>query len=361
MTRFLTLWLFSAVAAVALRADEPRIEAANPDRLVAQLAAEDFAERVAAETRLLKLGPAAIESLTQAAEGDDPDVAVRAVALLERQFVEGCLAAADLAEQALEQLTASPMPAVSRRAVSVLAAHQRLREQRAVAAIRDLGGKVEFEAVHPEQIGVFQIAPFGGFDSSVSVPGYPFAKVHVTLLGGWRGGAEGLRHVARLEYNWGATLQGCGVDVTNVKASGLSQETVQGLAARLPGVRVHERGASLGIRCPAFNDCMIGEVVADGAADRAGLLPQDVIIGFEDQPIASFPDLVAQLMHRSPGEEVTLKVARGVSTLDVNVKLGGWDDLRTGSDRPPSLSTPPEPPPPAADLFFPPDLAPEPK
>jgi membrane-associated protease RseP (regulator of RpoE activity) len=230
-----------------------------------------------------------------------------------------------------------------------------------VAAIRELGGKVEYEAVHPDQIGVFQLAPFGGFDSTVSVPGFPFAKVHVTLLGSWRGGEEGLRHLARLEYNWGATLQGCGVDVTNVKTSGLSQEAVQGLAARLPGVRVHERGASLGIRCPAFNDCMIGEVVKGGAADRAGLLPQDVIIGFEDQPIASFPDLVAQLMHRAPGEEVTLKVARGVSTLDVKVTLGGWDDLRTGSDRPPSLSTPPEPPPPAADLFFPPEIVPQPK
>jgi hypothetical protein len=363
MSRILTLlaWLLTAppLAADADPESAPaRVPGVSIPRLIAQLGAEEFAVREDAVHRLLQLGPPAVPALELAAENDNPDAAQRALVLLERLFVNGCLSTADDAEQALERLTTSSAPATSRRALTALASHQRLREQRAVAAIRELGGKVEYEEIDPDQFAIFQWGPFGGIENRISIPDFPFARIHIMLLKDWRGGEEGLRHVARLEYNWGARLPGCGIDVTTIRGNGVSFESVQKLAARLPGVRIQERGASLGIRCQPVEKCMIAGVMPNGAAERSGVLPGDTVVRFDGETINSFPDLVGRLMERLPGEEVEMQVARGGELVDLRVTLGGWEELQTGSDKPPSLRSAPLPEP-GVDSFMPPEIGPE--
>ncbi len=363
MSRTLTLlaWLLAAPA-LTCGGDPEAVGTGDPgpsvSRLVLQLDAEDFSVREGAVRRLLELGPAAIPTLEQTAGNDSPDVAQRALGLLERLFVDGCLSTADEAERALERLTASPTAGASRRALAILAGHQRLREQRAVAAIRELGGKVEYEEIDPGQLAMMQWGPFGGFENRISIPDFPFARIHIMLLKDWRGGEAGLRHVARLEYNWGAYLPGCGIDVTNIRGNGVPLESVQKLAARLPGVQIQERGASLGIRCQRAEMCMIAGVMPNGAAERSGVLPGDTVVRFDGETITSFPDLVGRLMDRLPGEEVDMQVERGGDLMNLRVTLGGWEELQTGSDKPPSLRSEP-PPEPGADAFLPQDVGPE--
>jgi hypothetical protein len=321
-------------------------------RLVHRLSAEDFAERQAAEREFREIGRAALPILERAATEGDADVVARVCTLLEQMFAVGCPDLADEAEKSLERLAASESQEAALRARAVLVANQELRQRRAIAAIRELGGKVDYVEMNVSQGNIF----FGAVGDDIEIPGQAPATLRVWLLEDWAGGREGLWHVARLEDSWSARVWG--MEVTNVRGSGLAPEDVQALAARLPRVRILERGASLGIQCHALDPCQIMDLVPDGAAERAGLQSGDIILKLDSTPISSFNDLVGELLHRSPNEDVSLQVDRYGERLQIEVTLGGWRDLVTGSEEPPEPA-PPEPDIDGGFLFPVPDLGPE--
>ena len=125
----------------------------------------------------------------------------------------------------------------------------------------------------------------------------------------------------------------------------------------VPAVAVTRSGPNVTSDSPE-RKCMIAGVMPNGAAERAGVIPGDVVVRFDGETIESFPDLVGRLMDRAPGDEVDLQVARGGELVDLRVTLGGWEELRTGSEKPPSLRSAP-PPEPGADAFLPPEIGPE--
>jgi len=63
-------------------------------------------------------------------------------------------------------------------------------------------------------------------------------------------------------------------------------------------------------------DPVIGRVVAGGAADRAGLLPDDRLIRADDVPVASWEQLV-QVIRERPGTGLRLTVERGGAPLAI--------------------------------------------
>ncbi|MBV7295595.1 trypsin-like peptidase domain-containing protein [Corynebacterium sp. TAE3-ERU12] len=66
----------------------------------------------------------------------------------------------------------------------------------------------------------------------------------------------------------------------------------------------------------------IAEVTPGGPADRAGLRPGDIIVGFEDRRVDSGVGLIAAIRSRKVGDTVTLKVQEGTGeTRDVRVTL----------------------------------------
>lgn len=331
-----------------------QVTADDVERLVVRLGDEEFALRLQAEQRLREIGRAALPILEAAALQAEPDRVSRITAVLEQMFLNGCPDLADDAERTLERLALSQSVEAGRRARAVLVGNQQLRQRRAIDAIRELGGKVDFVEVSAIQGNVFWGGPGGGSD--IEIPGQVPATLRVWLLEDWTGGPGGLWHVARLEDSWSARVWG--MEVTNVRGSGLDSADVQALAARLPKVRILERGASLGIQCHPLDPCQIMDIVPEGAAERAGLLPNDIIRRLDDTPIDSFNDLVGELLNRSPNEDVTLQVDRYGHRLQVEVTLGGWRNLVTGHDEPPE----PEPLEPLFDrgpLFPVPDLGPE--
>jgi hypothetical protein len=340
-------WIGLTLAASAT-AEPPPVPPVEVDvdhrvqRLFEQLDAEEFAVRKQAEQQLHDLGPAAIPALENAAPTAGSEVLPTILGLLERMLIEDSPDIADAAERALERLAFSEHPLVMHRARAVLSGNQYIRMRRAVAAIRELGGRVVFMPIDDVARGNVMWG-WGGNQPSW-IPGLPLATIHIWLLDTWQGGEEGLWHLTRLEDAWSARLWR--IEVTNVRGSGIKQETVQTLAARLPHLSVSERGASLGIVTQMPNGkCIISDILPGGAAANAGLELGDVIEQLDDSEITDFAELVGKLLSYAPGEKVTLKIRRGGLEQDVPVTLGGWHDVnvagRMGSQRPPPLVPPP--------------------
>ena len=67
---------------------------------------------------------------------------------------------------------------------------------------------------------------------------------------------------------------------------------------------------------------LISGIAADGAADAAGLLVGDVIVGFNDSALRHVDDLQDRLAAVQAGTSAVVSIVRGGSSQKVNVALG---------------------------------------
>jgi membrane-associated protease RseP (regulator of RpoE activity) len=65
----------------------------------------------------------------------------------------------------------------------------------------------------------------------------------------------------------------------------------------------------------------VNEVLADGAAQAAGMLTGDIVVRVNGINIKSVPELQEQIGSRNPGDEVILTVFRNGQQKDLNIKL----------------------------------------
>lgn len=70
------------------------------------------------------------------------------------------------------------------------------------------------------------------------------------------------------------------------------------------------------------NGLLVNDVVADGGAAAAGVLPGDVIIGYDGEAWQGAPDIFTVLSERAPGDTLNLLIARNGEQLDIPVVLG---------------------------------------
>ncbi len=81
---------------------------------------------------------------------------------------------------------------------------------------------------------------------------------------------------------------------------------------------------------PSDQEGALVERVEDGSPARAaGVQAGDLIIKLNGEGIADGPGLVAQVIKRKPGDEVTLTVERGDETLELKAKLIAAKDLKS--------------------------------
>ncbi|MBV8296137.1 MAG: trypsin-like peptidase domain-containing protein [Acidimicrobiia bacterium] len=66
---------------------------------------------------------------------------------------------------------------------------------------------------------------------------------------------------------------------------------------------------------------LVGTVVKGSPADQSGLLPRDVIIAVDGQPVKTMGALVVALRSRNPGSTVSLDVRRGKDEKHMTVRL----------------------------------------
>lgn len=299
-------------------ATEPEIAA-----WIDQLGAEQFAQREAASRSLAAAGRPALESLGAAVLRDDLEVATRAL-----DIVRGFLASDDEllagdAEKLLEAIAEGPDSAVSGLVNGALDFHHRGMTEAAREKLESLG------AVITE-----------GFLAS------GHRGLQVTLNARWRGTSEDLRLLSRLQ---GVRLVGAfgvpldaaavaalgrlrGVESVQLFGTGIADDQLAALAAKLPATRIDVRkGGKLGVAGqPMVGPCVITHVQDGSAAGKAGLQIGDVVVAIDGRPVANFESLTEQVGRHGPGATIELELERNVPGEQARrfksaVILDGWE------------------------------------
>jgi hypothetical protein len=299
-------------------ATEPEIAA-----WIDQLGAEQFAQREAASRSLAAAGRPALESLGAAVLRDDLEVATRAL-----DIVRGFLASDDEllagdAEKLLEAIAEGPDSAVSGLVNGALDFHHRGMTEAAREKLESLG------AVITE-----------GFLAS------GHRGLQVTLNARWRGTSEDLRLLSRLQ---GVRLVGAfgvpldavavaalgrlrGVESVQLFGTGIADDQLAALAAKLPATRIDVRkGGKLGVAGqPMVGPCVITHVQDGSAAGKAGLQIGDVVVAIDGRPVANFESLTEQVGRHGPGDTIELELERNVPGEQARrfksaVILDGWE------------------------------------
>lgn len=299
-------------------ATEPEIAA-----WIDQLGAEQFAQREAASRSLAAAGRPALESLGAAVLRDDLEVATRAL-----DIVRGFLASDDEllagdAEKLLEAIAEGPDSAVSGLVNGALDFHHRGMTEAAREKLESLG------AVITE-----------GFLAS------GHRGLQVTLNARWRGTSEDLRLLSRLQ---GVRLVGAfgvpldaaavaalgrlrGVESVQLFGTGIADDQLAALAAKLPATRIDVRkGGKLGVAGqPMVGPCLITHVQDGSAAGKAGLQIGDVVVAIDGRPVANFESLTEQVGRHGPGDTIELELERNVPGEQARrfksaVILDGWE------------------------------------
>jgi uncharacterized protein YndB with AHSA1/START domain/uncharacterized damage-inducible protein DinB len=105
-----------------------------------------------------------------------------------------------------------------------------------------------------------------------------------------------------------------------------ARRTIMGIGPRditLPERPIPGVPPGLGVR--------LGEVLAGGPAEAAGLLPGDVIVFFGSAPMRGGENLVRAIQARKPGDEILIRAVREGEEVRASVTLG----CRNGSEEPP--------------------------
>lgn len=102
----------------------------------------------------------------------------------------------------------------------------------------------------------------------------------------------------------------------------ISYEQGEALTKRLDGIEVQFGcGGFLGIQSDvqAARTSTVSETTPNGAAERAGIIPGDIITKIENEPINTFEEIRASLRKRRPSEKVVVELER--TTFDGQMKV----------------------------------------
>lgn len=111
------------------------------------------------------------------------------------------------------------------------------------------------------------------------------------------------------------------------------------------GVLIQETSVDVAaaLKLPKPAGALVSEVVSGGAAEKAGIQPKDVIVGFNGREIESSHDLRVLAAHTEPGTEVALRVIREGKERAVKAVLGelgaASGTARARGEEPPAPAT----------------------
>jgi len=283
------------VSALPLAADETDSSVAEARKLASDLKHQDFAVRESATRTLSSLGASAIAPVTEIALQDNLEAALRAVSVLEKLYLSEDAVAFDQAEVSLNRLLSeSKLPAVAQQAAQTLEDNQfTVTQRRAIAEVRRLGGQIQTEREYPLLVNGEQIRPEQGWARAAAISRH------------WKGGDEGLKHLARLK-----SLQ----TLYLVEGHPLSTAAIEQLQNEMPDTVFQTRGrAMLGVGTgpQGLFGCMISQVREGTAASKAGMMVGDIVVEISGKPVRQPEDLISIVGEHDEDESIEIIVLRG--------------------------------------------------
>jgi hypothetical protein len=323
----------NAEKASATAENEPTVvDPAEVERLVRALDDDRYAVREAAQKQLMSIGAQALEAVAKVAVSGSLESSTRAVSVL--------LAWAESKDGKLSEAALERIARLESRPIEAAMAAERLaeiREGEAIEAIKSLGGRFDY-------------------DRTFGIAGGTRPPIQVILGPQWKGGTEGLHHLASIRgittlSLWSAPLDDSAAEdlmalpqlrKLDLYGTSLSEESIAKIKNKLPQTFIDVRpgGARLGIR--GIN---CEEVLKDSPAQKSGIKPQDRIIEFAGQPLdqaksqaEQFEELTKLISECKPGDSKPIKVARrnlqagAADTVELKVTFDRWgDDTRPTS------------------------------
>lgn len=366
--RLMSGMLLLAVLASAAAAAEPKGEL---ERAVEQLASDTFLEREKASQLLLDAGGKAIGVLEASLEQAELETMTRVLHLLEVMALESeDSATREAAVACLTRLAGSRRAAISERSSTVLSAVRREQRAAALAQLERLGAKLNerqmlvgpgfVAAGYTLEIGVAWRGTLDDLKLLSRIDDVP-----VLILVGEKVDNAWLEHVAAL-----ASLQSLTLKKTSVTAAGIerlkelkelqvldvlyspleddalasikempqlslvrlfgtkvTKEAAAKLAADKPGTKIDlRRGGFCGIGVQAHPlGCIVSNVQARSAAERAGLELGDLLLSFDGKNPKNFEELTEVIAQHKPGDEVAVERYRNGERETLKITLGEWE------------------------------------
>ena len=287
-------------------------------RAIAQLGANQYADRESASRQLALMGVIAVDQLVHAARGNDSEVAARAVDALRAMLRQDDSELSNKAEAALESIAEQGSLAVAQQAEVALDFFDAAQAVSARKKLEELGA-------------IFSDTGLSG--------------LRLEIAEDWKGDSRSLKLVTRLQKVVHVSLFGLqlterdavtlgrlrGIERLDLYGVGLSDAAIRQLKQRLQETEIDIRkGGKLGIAgMPLQGQCVIAGIQPGSSAEKAGLLPQDVITEINGTAISDFGACTRIIGEHKPGEEIAVVIERikpdgSVGQFRKVVVLGGW-------------------------------------
>jgi hypothetical protein len=295
---------------------------------VRQLDDDRFAVREEAHSKLVGQGYAALPAVGEAAASGSLERTTRAVSIL-LQWAQSEDSALSLGS--LEQLAG-----LTNRPAESAMASQRLADVREAAALK-------------------QIVSLGGrlpFDPNLAGPAYAGMPLQIIIGPEWKGGVDGLAHIETVprattlsfhsapdaidEHAIAELTKLTQLQRLEFYGTAISPEGVEKLRDQLTHTVIDvRRGARLGIAgVPgmAGGGAIVQGVQSGSAAEKAKLMPGDVITEIGGVAVLDFDSLTKEIAKAQPGESAVLKVMRPATPggqpieTTITVEFDKWGD-----------------------------------
>ena len=337
---------------------------------VRNLNSDRFIEREVATEKLIEAGAQSVAPLVSALTENNLEVTTRAVYVLRELALSLDPKAEAAARTALEKMAEPRVTAAARRARETLNTLDILRQDRALAELKELGAVVRNQQSAmafgvPQQYTIEIGDAWRGQAKDLSRLSW-LKDVGELILDGPKVTDHWLQYVPKSGGQLALTIKQAKitdegikhlVDVKNLQmlsllyvpisdqsVPSLQQVTVAGrmriygsrmtragaerLQQALAGTEVDFRlGAFLGVGCQSGEQgCVVYTVRPGTAAAKVGLRPQDVIYEYDGQKVNEFEVLTALISEDRSGDTVTIKILRGNEKKELRVTLGECDE-----------------------------------
>ncbi|MBC8873813.1 MAG: PDZ domain-containing protein [Planctomycetes bacterium] len=335
---------------------------------VADLDSDRFFDREVATERLIAAGATAVEPVAEAVSSNNLEVTTRGMYILQELALDVNSESAEVACAALEKIAEFRGTTAARRAAATLAKLGEIRHDRALDELKRLGANV---GSYAPQFGIPMVGrrsiEFGekwrGEDKDLARLRW-LRGVNDLIFQGPQVNDQWLKHVPKLTGLSSLLIKRASVtdegikhlkgmkglqaialmylDITDQSVQtlkefqGIGEVQIYGtgmtpagrdeLARALVGANVdYRQGGFLGVGCPPGQQpCVIQRVTANSAAEKAGMMLEDVIDEYDGKKVIDFEGLRAMIAKNRPGDKVTIKITRNGQKLTKELTLGEW-------------------------------------